>query len=90
MADSLAVKDGGQGKSYQFGNASMELFVSVIVPTFNRCRLLRETIESLWNQTLPPICYEILVIDNLSTDGTQEMVEELQRQSPCPLVYHRM
>jgi glycosyltransferase involved in cell wall biosynthesis len=68
----------------------MEMFVSVIIPTFNRCRLLRETIESLWSQSLPPICYEILVIDNLSTDGTQEMVEELQRQSPCPLIYHRM
>jgi glycosyltransferase involved in cell wall biosynthesis len=68
----------------------MEILVSVIIPTFNRCSLLREAIESLWNQTLPAICYEIIVVDNLSTDGTAEMMEELQGRSPCKLVYRRM
>lgn len=68
----------------------MGILVSVVIPTYNRCTLLREAIESLWNQTLPPICYEIIVVDNLSTDGTAEMVAELQSQSPCALVYHRM
>ncbi len=68
----------------------MKILVSVVIPTFNRRALLGEAIQSLWNQTLASECYEVIVVDNLSTDGTTAMMDELQARSPCRLVYHRM
>ncbi len=66
------------------------LSISVIVPTWNRRELVREAVESLWRQTLPHDRYEIIVVDNCSTDGTGEMFAGLAAQSPCALTYHRM
>ena len=42
--------------------------VSVIVPTYNRARLLRETLNSILDQTRPPT--EVIVVDDGSTDDT--------------------
>jgi glycosyltransferase involved in cell wall biosynthesis len=64
--------------------------VTVIIPTRNRKALLRELIESLWKQTLDPHNFEVIVVDNQSSDGTAEMLAELQRVSPCHLMFHVM
>ncbi|AVK62253.1 glycosyl transferase family 2 [Lactobacillus sp. CBA3605] len=50
-------------------------YVSVIV-TFNRQALLKQAIESLCNQSLPP--QQIIVVDNASTDGTAAMMADYQ------------
>jgi cellulose synthase/poly-beta-1,6-N-acetylglucosamine synthase-like glycosyltransferase len=49
--------------------------ISVIIPTFNRADLLQASLESLANQTLPKHCYEIIVVDDGSTDGTRELCQ---------------
>jgi glycosyltransferase involved in cell wall biosynthesis len=41
---------------------------SVIIPTFNRAELLRQTLESVWRQTFAD--YEVIVVDDGSTDDT--------------------
>jgi len=64
-------------------------FVSVIIPTYNRRELLKSSIESLLNQSYPMDRYEIIVVDNSSTDGTEEMVYSLQQNSQCSLSYYR-
>ena len=65
-------------------------FVSVIIPTRNRRRLLRLAIEAVWRQTYDLSRLELIVVDNCSTDGTAEMMEELRKSSPCRLIYHVM
>lgn len=50
--------------------------LSVVVCTYNRCQLLKTCLDSLVNQTLPHSGYEIIVIDNNSTDDTQKFVLE--------------
>jgi glycosyltransferase involved in cell wall biosynthesis len=49
--------------------------VSVVIPTYNRRELLKETIQSVLDQSYAPI--EIIVIDDGSTDGTEEAFAEL-------------
>jgi GT2 family glycosyltransferase len=46
--------------------------VSVIVPTFNRLARLQRVIEALRHQTYPPERYEVVVVSDGSTDGTDE------------------
>ena len=49
--------------------------VGIIVVTFNRKALLKECLQSLLKQSYKN--FEILLIDNASTDGTHEYVEDL-------------
>jgi glycosyltransferase involved in cell wall biosynthesis len=69
------------------GNAADLFDASVVVPTRNRKRLLLDAVEALWAQTLAPDRFEIIVVDNRSTDGTDAMMRELQARSPCRLTY---
>lgn len=48
--------------------------ISVIVPTYNRSRLLRQAIDSCITQT--GVSIEILVVDDASTDDTQAVLAE--------------
>jgi glucosyl-dolichyl phosphate glucuronosyltransferase len=48
--------------------------LSIIIPTFNRSRYLQSAIESIASQQLDPRYYEILVVDNGSTDSTKNVV----------------
>jgi len=51
--------------------------VSVILPTYNRAALLRSAIEALLRQTAPAGAYEIVAVDNNSTDGTADLLASL-------------
>ncbi|HXL03269.1 MAG TPA: glycosyltransferase [Bacillota bacterium] len=59
-----------------FGSADLP-FISVIIPTYNRKTILRKCLSALLVQTYPHDKYEIIVIDDGSTDGTGEMVGRL-------------
>lgn len=48
------------------------LFFSIIIPTYNREKFIEKTLESVFNQTYQH--YEIIVVDNCSTDRTEEVL----------------
>jgi glycosyltransferase involved in cell wall biosynthesis len=50
-------------------------FFSIIIPTYNRAHLIADTIESLQQQEYDS--FEIIVVDDGSTDNTQEVVESV-------------
>ncbi len=54
--------------------------VSVIVPTYNGVNDLRDLLDDLLRQTYDN--YEILVVDNNSTDGTAEYVRQKMKNAP--------
>ncbi len=55
--------------------------ISVIIATYNRKDELRELLQSLEDQTLPKEDFEIVVVDDGSSDGTQEWLQEYRRES---------
>ena len=60
--------------------------ISVIIPTYNRQQMLRETLLSLAHQDWPTDQFEVIVVDDGSSDGTQTVATELH---PFALRYIR-
>lgn len=57
--------------------------ISVILCTYNRCRILPKTLESVATSVLPEsVEWEVLVVDNNSADRTAEVVEDFCRRYP--------
>jgi glycosyltransferase involved in cell wall biosynthesis len=60
---------------------------SILICTYNRARLLRETLAALQAMTWPPDCRaEIVVVDNNSSDNTPLVIAEAVRHSTVPVV----
>ena len=53
----------------------MSILATLCIPTFNRCHFLGRAIRSAINQTFPKDKYEIIVIDDGSTDRTDIILE---------------
>ena len=65
-----------------------ETLISIIVPTYNRSQMLGGAIESLLRQeTDGKFSYEIIIIDDASTDGTGIVVREIMRRFPGRVKY---
>lgn len=58
--------------------------VTVAIPTYNRSEYLRQTLAGIVNQHFPRDHFEILVIDNNSTDNTRAVVAEFAGAQPAP------
>mgnify|MGYP002620975778 CR=1 FL=1 len=54
----------------------MPLFFTVVVCSYNREKYIADAIKSLLNQSLDKRLYEILIIDNNSTDSTGEIARD--------------
>jgi O-antigen biosynthesis protein len=72
-------------KRFDFGEYGFELLqrtdpallkVSVIVPNYNYAEYLKERLHSIWTQTYP--VFEIIVLDDASTDRSIKEIAELQ------------
>jgi glucosyl-dolichyl phosphate glucuronosyltransferase len=55
---------------------------SVIVPTLNRSTLLRNAVSSITQQTFSADQFEIIIVDNGSTDDTRRTLDELIGRHP--------
>lgn len=61
--------------------------VSIIIPTYNRVKLLHSAITSVLNQTFQD--FEILVIDDASTDNTREVISRY-RDTRIKYIHHEV
>lgn len=61
------------------------MMITVLTPTFNREGVLRSLWDSLQKQTVKD--FEWLVVDDGSTDGTKNLITQLQEKSDFPIRY---
>jgi len=54
----------------------MNPLITAVICTYNRKNYLRKAVDSLINQTLEKNKYEILIIDNNSNDGTNDLINQ--------------
>jgi len=63
--------------------------IAVVVPTFNRAALLAHALEALARQTLEADRFEVIVVDDASTDETPAVLRRLG-DGPLPLQVVRL
>jgi glycosyltransferase involved in cell wall biosynthesis len=62
----------------------MAASVSVIIPTYNRCALLQQALDSVFAQTFPD--FEVIVVDDGSDDGTAAALQPLVQRGRLRVV----
>lgn len=63
------------------------MYISVIIPTRNRCEYLGDALDSIVEQTLSKDLFEVIVVDNGSTDKTSDVVKEFEKKRMLNLSY---
>lgn len=63
--------------------------LTVVVATSDRAALLTRTLESLRAQSLDPRRWEVVVVDDGSTDATREAVRAFEAEVPLRYAYQR-
>ena len=53
----------------------LSIRLSVVIPNYNRADALQETLLSLARQTMDPALFEVVVVDDGSTDGSVELLD---------------
>lgn len=69
------------------GSVEREPKLSVVMATYNRAEIIRETLRHLADQELDPADYEVIVVDDGSPDHTRAVVEEWMSRVPFRMRY---
>ena len=64
---------------------NQDVFFSVIVASYNYEDYIRETLESLVNQTYKN--FEVIVVDDGSSDNSVKVIREYEEKYPCVHLY---
>ena len=55
-----------------------EITISVVLPTYNRLPQLQKVLEGFASQTYPMDDFEVVVVSDGATDGTNEFLQSVQ------------
>src|SRR2546428_9692631 len=62
--------------------------ISVVIPTFNRAESLQSTLQSLVDQSLSKDDYEVIVVNDGSTDSTPEICRKFTKRMQLVALRH--
>jgi len=69
----------GAGAAVDTAGGTFPVLASVIIPVRNRVRTIADAVKSALSQQLDG-SYNVIVVDNHSTDGTTDILDQLSRQ----------
>ena len=62
--------------------------ITVAICTWNRCALLRQALEQMTKLSIPPdVQWELLVVDNNSTDATPDVTNSFESRLPIRRIF---
>jgi len=64
------------------------MFVSVVICSYNRAAYIGAALDSLYHQTASKDDFEVIVVDNNSSDGTDEVVKTWRTANPDGHFYY--
>ena len=64
------------------------LTISVVICTYNRAVYIKDAMESLFHQTLQKQDFEVIIVNNNSTDQTAEVCEAYIAENPSAKFYY--
>ncbi len=64
------------------------MFVSVVICSYNRAAYIGAALDSLYHQTASKDDFEVIVVDNNSSDGTNEVVKTWRAANPDGHFYY--
>ncbi len=67
----------------------MPIDATVVIPTYNRSALLRHCLRAYADQTYPRDRFELVIVDDCSTDDTGGVVEQFKEKAQIPIKYLR-
>lgn len=62
--------------------------VSVVIPAYNEVGTIREIVERSKKADVLGLEKEIIVVDNFSTDGTRQVIQELAKEDGVYAIFH--
>ncbi len=86
-AESMAVPAGRQPDSQPSAkrkpaNKSSRPDVSIIIPLYNQVAYTRKCLEAIYRNSCQEIAFEVILVDNASTDETPEFLKQAAKQYP--------
>lgn len=66
---------------------SEQFDISVVISTYNRCEMLPAALESVLAQDAGGVNYEVIIVDNNSTDKTREVIEAFIERGHANVCY---
>jgi GT2 family glycosyltransferase len=52
-------------------------FINIVMPSYNRIDILKQSLAALFNQSIPAERYQVILVDDASTDGTDVYVQNI-------------
>ena len=62
--------------------------LSIIMPAFNEQRTITEIVRRVLAIELGPIAKELIIVDDASSDGTRELLRQMEGRDGVRIVYH--
>ncbi|MDQ1281007.1 MAG: hypothetical protein QG670_2271 [Thermoproteota archaeon] len=64
--------------------------ISIVIPTYNEEKNIRTCLDALLKQKYPLNLLEIIIVDNVSTDETLELVKEYEERICVSIIFNRV
>lgn len=58
------------------------MFLSIIIPVYNGTKTINRCLDSIWSQGLPDNDYEVICVDDCSSDGSYESIVNIAKHHP--------